>query len=481
MQRRTKIVATVGPASEDPAVLRRMVAAGMNMARLSLAHGPVEETLERIQRVRRAADEEGEIVGVLADLPGPKVRAATFPHGGVYLNEGDETELVLADGQATSDWRRIAVDHPDLIAQIRPGDRVALGDGGIELAIETLYGDRAVARVLTGGRLQGRPGVTLPAGRFTISTPTPEDVRLLEAVCEAGVDAVAVSFVRSAADVERVRLAAGPDAPMLVAKIETQEAVDALDEVISASDGVMVARGDLGIRCALEDVPHYQKQIIRTGVAYGRPVITATQMLESMVHAPTPTRAEVSDVANAVFDGTSALMLSGETAIGHDPVAAVWTMAKIAIRAEREFDYQGWGTTLGRQQIAQTRGAPASVRMTTSISAAAWRAAADAEAAAIIACTNTGGAARAVSRFRPTATILAATPLIRTARQLSVAWGITPLLVQQHGTTDEIVWFAIKAAVDLGLVKTNDVVAVVVGSPDDPEAATDVLRLIRIR
>jgi pyruvate kinase len=481
MQRRTKIVATVGPASEDSAVLRQMVAAGMNMARLSLAHGPVEETLERIQRVRRAADEEGEIVGILADLPGPKVRAASFPPGGVYLTEGDVTELVPADGQATSDWRRIAVDDPDLIAQIREGDRVALGDGGIELVVETLHGDRAVARVLTGGRLQGRPGVTLPAGRSTTSTPTPEDVRLLDVVCQAGVDAVAVSFVRSAADVERVRLAAGPDAPMLVAKIETQEAVDALDEVISASDGVMVARGDLGIRCALEDVPHYQKQIIRTGVAYGRPVITATQMLESMVHAPAPTRAEVSDIANAVFDGTSALMLSGETAIGHDPVAAVWTMARIAVRAEREFDYQGWGTRLGRQQIALTRGAPASVRMTASISAAAWRAAADAEATAIIACTNSGGAARAISRFRPTATVLAATPLIRTARQLSVAWGITPLLVQQRGTTDDIVWFAIKAAVDLGVVKTDDVVAVVVGSPDDPGAATDVLRLVRIR
>ncbi|MDQ3943570.1 MAG: pyruvate kinase, partial [Actinomycetota bacterium] len=322
----------------------------------------------------------------------------------------------------------------------------------------------------------------LPSGRFTGVSPTADDLRLLAALAEAEVDAVAVSFVRSATDVERVRLAAGPDAPMLVAKIETQEAVDALDEVISASDGVMVARGDLGIRCALEDVPHYQKQIIRTGVAYGRPVITATQMLESMVHAPSPTRAEVSDVANAVFDGTSALMLSGETAIGHDPVAAVWTMAKIAVRAERDFDYQGWGTNLGRQQITQTRGAPASVRMTASISAAAWRAAADAEAAAIIACTNNGGAARAIARFRPTATVLAATPLIRTARQLSVAWGITPLFVQKQGTTDEIVWFAIEAAVDLGVVKTDDVVAVVVGySPDDPDAATDVLRLVRIR
>jgi pyruvate kinase len=481
MRRRTKIVATVGPASEDPAVLRRMVAAGMDMARLSLAHGPVDETLERIQRVRRAAEEEGAIVGVLADLPGPKIRAAGFPEGGVYLTEGDETSLVPADGQATSDGRRIAVDHPDLLAQVRPGDRVALGDGGIEVVVESVDPDRAVARVLTGGRIQGRPGVALPAGHATLSTPTADDLRLLDAVCEAGVDAVAVSFVRSAVEIERVRAAAGPDGPMLVAKIETQEAVDALDDVISASDGVMVARGDLGIRCNLEDVPHYQKQIIRTGAAYGRPVITATQMLESMVRAPAPTRAEVSDVANAVFDGTSALMLSGETAIGHDPVATVWTMAKIALRAERDFDYQTWGTNLGRQQISQTQGAAASIRITASIAAAAYRAAEDAQAVAIIACTKSGGIARAISRFRPTITVLAATPLPRTARQLSVAWGITPLLIEEYRTTDDIVWFATKAAADLGLVKPDDVVAVVVGTLDDPEPATDILRLVRIR
>ena len=474
-------MATVGPASEDPATLRRMVVAGMNMARLSLAHGPLEETLERIGRVRQAADDEGEIVGILADLPGPKIRAAGFPEGGVYLIEGDETELVPVEGQAQSDGRRIAVDHPDFIAQIRLGDRVALGDGGIDLIIETLDADRAVARVLTGGRLQGRPGVTIPSSQSSAATPTADDLRLLDAVCEAGVDAVAVSFVRSAAEIERVRAAAGPDAPMLVTKIETQEAVDALDEVISASDGVMVARGDLGIRCTLEDVPHYQKQIIRAGVAYGRPVITATQMLESMVNSPVPTRAEVSDVANAVFDGTSALMLSGETAIGHDPVAAIWTMAKIAVRAEREFDHQGWVTHLGRQEITRTRGAAATIRITASIAAAAWRAAADAEAVAIIACTKSGGVARAIARFHPTVPVLTATPLARTARQLSVAWGITPLLIPEYRTTDEIVSSAVQAAADLGLVKPDDVVCVVVGTLDEPEPATDILRLVRIR
>jgi pyruvate kinase len=267
---------------------------------------------------------------------------------------------------------------------------------------------------------------------------------------------------------------------MIVAKIETQSAVDDIERIVAESDGVMVARGDLGVRCALEDVPHYQKRIIRVGVAYGRPVITATQMLESMIHAPTPTRAEVSDVANAVFDGTSALMLSGETAIGHDPVNVVATMSNIAERAERDFDYAGWGGRLGRLQTTTTAELDTHIRITAAISAAAWRAAAESDAALIIACTNSGATARAISRFRPTAPILAATTSLTTARQLSVAWGIRPVVVEPQGSADDIVWFAVKAASDLGLVKADDVVAVLVGSPSEPEPTTDVLRLVRV-
>jgi pyruvate kinase len=267
---------------------------------------------------------------------------------------------------------------------------------------------------------------------------------------------------------------------MLVAKIETQEAVDALEDVIAVADGVMVARGDLGIRCALEDVPHYQKRIISTGVSYGRPVITATQMLESMLRAPTPTRAEVSDVANAVLDGTSALMLSGETAIGNDPVAAVAMMARIAVRAEREFDYETWGRERGIQQVVESRGRPASARITAAISAAAWRAARDAGAVAIIACTSSGATARAISRFRPVVPVLGMTPSARTARQLSVAWGITPLVIEAQRTTDDIVWFAIKRVVEAGLASKGDMVAILVGSPEEPVPTTDMLRLQRI-
>lgn len=479
MERRTKIVATIGPASEDPATLHALIDAGVDVVRLSLAHDPLETTLARMAGARAAADAAGRVVGVLADLPGPKVRAGEFPDGGVHLAEGSCVELVPAEGQPGSDDRCITVDHPRLLDDLQPGDRVSLGDGAIQLVVATVEAGAARATVVAGGWAQGRPGVVLPPGRLTLSSPTTEDLRLLDALAEAGVDAVAISFVRSAADVATARRAAGPDGPMLVAKIETQEAVDDLDQIIAVADGVMVARGDLGTRCALADIPHYQKRIIRAGVAYGRPVITATQMLESMVRAPTPTRAEVADIATAVFDGTSALMLSGETAIGRHPVAAVRTMAQVAARAEREFDYHTWGHNLGRQQTADIHDAPTEVRVTAAISAAAWRAATDADVAAIVACTNTGRTARSISRYRPTMPVLGVTPSPRTARQLAMAWGITPVLADRHETTDDIVWFAVQEAAARGLVRAGDLVAVLVGSPSHPVPATDTVRLVR--
>ena len=479
LARRTKIVATLGPASDRPEVLADLLDAGVDIVRLGLAHGSADEHLARIDLVREMADRWGRTVGVLADLPGPKVRAAEFPEGGAHLAENAVVELVT-EGSASND-RRIVVDYPTLLAEIEAGDVVALGDGAISLRITAVSGERATAQVVTGGWAQGRPGVALPPNRLTVSSPTPEDLRLLAGLAEADVDAVAISFVRSALDMVRARRSLGSGGPMFMAKIETQEAVDDVDNIIAESDAVMVARGDLGIRCALADVPHHQKRIIRTGVAYGRPVITATQMLESMVRAPAPTRAEVSDVANAVFDGTSALMLSGESAIGRHPVAAVATMAEIAERAEREFDYDTWGRNLGRQQTQDAADARPHARITAAVSAAAWRAASDAGVAAIIACTNSGATARAISRFRPTAPVLGCTPSPRTARQLTMAWGITPMVMEHHGTTDDIVWFAVERAAKEGLVQPGDLVAVLVGSPTDLEPVTDSLRLVRAR
>jgi pyruvate kinase len=473
--RRTKVVATVGPACDAPAALQAMAAAGMDVARVTLAHGPTEEALDRVRRLRAAVPG----VGVMADLPGPKVRAAPFPEGGARLVPGAPVSLVGAGPGDGSTSERVGVTDDVVLALLQPGDRVALGDGGVVLTVVDRSGDRVSATVRSGGTVQGRPGIAVPGARVPLATPTADDLERLDALVAEGVDLVAVSFVRSADDVARVRSAAGADPPMLVAKIETPEAVEDLDRIVAVADAVMVARGDLGVRLPFEEVPHLQKRIIRSGVRYGRPVITATQMLESMVTATTPTRAEVTDVANAVLDGTSALMLSGETAIGVDPVAAVTAMARIAERAERDFDYAGWGANLGVQEVAGGRGSPAGI--TAATTAAGWKAAIDQEAELIVACTRSGATARAISRFRPGIPIVAATPSERTARQLTLSWGVRALVVPESTSTDDIVWFAVQAAVRAGLAAVGDVAVVLAGSPTEPEPATDTMRLVRIR
>lgn len=475
MTRRTKIVATVGPASESPADLDRLLAAGVDVVRLNLSHGPIAEHLARLTAVRASAARVGREVAVLADLPGPKVRAGRFPDGGVFLMEG--AVLRLVPGEGGSDASTVTVDYPTLLADLSPGDRLVLGDGAITLVADVV-GDEAVsARVITGGRVQGRPGVHLPSERLRLTAPTDVDLELAAAMAAAGADFLAVSFVRSGADMANVRAVVGATGPRLVAKIETVPAVTALDDIIEQSDAVMVARGDLGIECPLEDVPHLQKRIVRACVEAGVPVITATQMLESMITAPAPTRAEVSDVANAVFDGTDAVMLSAETAIGHDPALVVRTMAQIAMRAEEEADYTGWANRLGRVQRRQSGGD----RVTLAISHAAWQAAEDAGVTAILCCTRSGRTARAMARFRPRARLVGLSPDPATVRAMTLSWGTAPLVVDERGTTDDMVWFAVETAVRAGFVATGDYVLVLAGAPDRSSgAATDVLRIVRI-
>lgn len=479
--RRTKIVATLGPATDDPRALAALVEAGADAVRVSLAHGVPADAARRIAAARAAAERAGRAVGVLVDLPGPKLRVKEFVAGGVHLVEGATLALVEDPSRPASDGDAVVVDAAGALDHLDAGDRVALGDGGIAGVVEQAGSGHAVVRVTSGGHVQGRPGIHLPASRVAASTPTHDDLRMLAEVVDAGIDAVAVSFVRSAGDLERTRQAVAGSGALVVAKIETQEAVDDLDAIVRAGDVIMVARGDLGVRCRLEDVPHHQKRIIRTGIFYGRPVITATQMLESMVHSPVPTRAEVSDVANAVFDGTSALMLSGETAIGHDPAGAVATMGSVAARAERDFDHAAWSDRLLADQAARLRDAAPAARITEATSAAAFRAAVDAGAVAIVAATNSGTTARVIARFRPPVPIVAVTPDPRTYRQLTLSWGVLPVLSERRRSTDDIVWFAVKEAVERGLARTDDVVAVLAGDPSDPQPATDTLRLVRVR
>jgi pyruvate kinase len=476
MARRTKIIATLGPASDDPEVMAAMFTAGVDVVRLNLAHGDLDEHVERVTTVRRVAAQVGRVVAILADLPGPKIRANPFPPGGVELSAGSYVRL--ESGPGSSDAGTLRLEDPALFADLVLGDRVVLGDGAVSLSVVRCDGGLLEARVDTGGRTQGSPGVHLSSERLHLATPTAEDLVFAEAMAGAGVEYLAVSFVRTAADLEPVRrVAAGRS--RLVAKIETSAALADLTALIESADAIMVARGDLGIDCPLEDVPHVQKVIVRECVERGTPVITATQMLESMITAPSPTRAEVSDIANAVFDGTDAVMLSGETAIGRDPVAVVTTMATVAERAEREAHYRQWADRLGRVQ--RSRWDVAGDRITAALCHAASQAARDVEASAIVCCTRSGRTARAMARFRPDATLIGLSPNPAVVAALAMSWGVVPMQVDTYNSTDELVWHAVETAVRSGLVHPGDTVLVLAGAPDRPSpAAADVLRIVEV-
>jgi len=478
--RRTKIVATLGPACDAPGVLDAVIDAGVDVVRLGLAHGTAGEHRRRMAAVRELAHRRGKAIGVLADLPGPKVRAGEFREGGVFLAEGDEVTVVAGSG--TSDGARIAVDEPHLLDAVAAGDTVVLGDGMVTLEVTGVGPDSVRAVVRGGGRVQGRPGVHLPSGRWLPPVPTDDDLRLVDEVARDA-DWVAVSFVRKPDELVRVRKALGDRGPRLMAKIETRAAVEHLDELLDAADGAMVARGDLGIDLPIADVPHLQKRIIRACGTRGVPVVTATQMLESMVTAPSPTRAEASDVANAVVDGSDALMLSAETAIGRHPALVVQTMAGIASRAE-ELD-EGHGVLergLGRapgQALGRGRPPPATA-VTVAMAHAALRAATELDLAAIVCCTRAGTTARAMAARRPPSRLIGASPSPATVQQLALSWGVEPLLVGDYTTTDEMVWCVVEATVREGLVHHGDSIAVLAGAPDAGPGRTDVLRVVTV-
>ncbi len=473
MNRRTKIIATIGPSCADETTMKAMVEAGMDVARLNLSHGAIDDHLERLGQLRKVAEVVGRPIGVLADLPGPKVRLGSL-ESPLALAVNDEIDLVPGDGMSVAG--RFTVGYESLLADIHVGDKLAIGDGSIVLQVIEHNNDSLRVQVLFGGNVQGRPGLHIPSDRLRLATPTDVDLKYLDAMIEADVDMVALSFVRSAHDVRRAGVEPAPRGPLIVAKIETRAAVENLDGIISESGAIMVARGDLGTECSIQDLPHLQKSIISRCIALGRPAITATQMLESMITAPSPTRAEASDVANAVFDGTSAVMLSAETAIGQDPAHVVATMASIAHRADQEFNYNRWGKDLQREHLTERQSGDSDV--TDVMTMATWQAAREIGAVAICCISRSGFTVRAIARFRPQAPILGFSPEDRTVRQLTMSWGATPIKIDRIDDNDITALKVLEIAKANGHIRTGDIVAVLGGS-SATVGATDTLRMVR--
>ena len=473
MTRRTKIVATIGPASDTPEVLSGLLDAGVNVFRLGTAHDTVERVLERIVTIRQVIADKGVLAGILVDLAGPKVRAA-FGDEPVDLVQG--SVVSIRSGTDVSSASEIYVNVEDIGRNLVVGDRLHMGDGSATLVVDTVEGGLATATVQRGGTMRGRPGVHIPSSRLTQSSPTPSDLEYFDAVFEAGVDMVAVSFVKTGRDMRALASERPPHGPMLIAKIETQAAVDNLESILEYSDAIMVARGDLGLECSLPGLPALQKKIITASVAAGKPAITATQMLESMTTAPQPTRAEVTDVANAVFDGTSAVMLSGETAVGHNPVLVVETMAEILEEADRGFDHEAWSHRIEALTPTEADLNSDLRKVAFAMRSAAHRAAAALDSRAIVTVTGTGATARALSRYRPRAEILGVTPSQRVANQLCLSWGVRPVLGSSDGTGTRRIMAVLAALRDQGLLITNELVPIVLGATN-AALVSNVLRI----
>ncbi|MBC7329827.1 pyruvate kinase [bacterium] len=465
--RKTKIVATIGPASEKPEVLRLLIEAGMDVARLNFAHGTYEEHRERIKNTRRIASEFGKPVAILQDLPGPKLRIGELAsEEGLVLEEGAIVNLILAE-KAEKD---IPIPIPPIFSALKEGNRVLLADGNIQLEVLKPGKERIECQVIAGGTLLSHQGINLPGVSLPISSITEEDIKHLNFGIDMGVDWVALSFVRSAKDIKRLRqlmLRRGDYIP-IIAKIEKQEAVQNIEEICREADGIMVARGDLGLEIPLEEVPAQQKNIIRLANKLGKPCIVATQMLESMVRNPRPTRAEVTDVANAILDGADAVMLSEETTIGKYPVEAVKIMHRIAERTERFIEQRNFFAQRLSEKVEST---------TDAIAISACQIAENLSAKAIITVTSSGYTARMVSRYRPSIPIIAITPEQKTLRRLPLVWGVYPCFRPYYESTDEMLSNSIEAAKESGLVKDGDVVVLTGGVPIKVPGTTNLLKV----
>jgi pyruvate kinase len=465
--RRTKIVATIGPASRDPDTLVRMVEAGMDVARLNFSHGTREIHAENAERVRAAADKVGRQVAILQDLPGPKLRIGALENDLADLKPGERLVLVCGS-DAVGDEQRMSVSWSGLPDAVDPDDVIYLADGAIRLRVTTIRDGEVDTAVEIGGAVASRQGLNIPGSTRGLAAVPEEDLDMLKFGESIGVDLVALSFVRTAEDVTSVRKHTRLP---LIAKIEKPQAVDAAEEIIRAADCVMVARGDLGIELPIAEVPMLQKQLLRVAGRLARPSITGTQMLDSMVSSPRPTRAEVADIANAILDGTDAVMLSQETAIGSYPVDAIETMASVAERTEHGLPYRTWN----EERVRRDARDPA---YTVAYSACA--AARDLHLAALVVPTLSGRSARLISAHRPQVPILALSPGKETVRRCSLMWGVQAGSMRRHEITEALIADAARRVVELGWVKSGARVGITAGLPSGRPGTTSLVQIQRV-
>ena len=463
--RRVKIVATLGPASNDRATIERLFDAGADVFRVNMSHATHDGMRETIRMIRATSEARGREIGVLVDLQGPKLRVGTFAAGPVDLVEGQT--FVLDSDPTPGDATRVYLPHPEILKALAPGHKMLIDDGKVALHIVEATPGRAVARVDVAGKVSNRKGVNLPDTEIPVSAMTPKDRADLDAALNEGVDWVAVSFVQRADDIAEVKKIVRGRA-MVLAKIEKPQAIARLDEIMEISDALMVARGDLGVEMPLERVPGLQKRLTRGARRLGKPVVVATQMLESMINSPVPTRAEVSDVATAVFDGADAVMLSAESAAGQYPVEAVATMNRIAVEVERDPVYRA--IINAQRQSPEQTGADA-------IAVAARDVAETLDVKAICAWTSSGSTAMRIARERPAPAILALTPNRATARQLSIVWGVHAVTTKDADDLDDMAKRACKFANREEFSRENDRVVIVAGVPFGTPGATNMIRI----
>lgn len=464
--RKTKIVCTLGPASGSPQMLREIIKAGMDVARLNFSHGTQEEHLQRIKLVRKISYELKKPVAILIDLQGPRVRLGKIDKGSAQLQKGQN--FILTTRNVLGNSELASVTYKRLHKDVKEGDCIFINEGAIRLQVISVKGSEIYTKVITGGIISDHKGINLPT--TTLSTPsiTKKDLEDIKFGLSADVDYIGLSFVRSPDDVKRVKnfiRKAGKDTPV-IAKIEKHEALTVLDEIISEADGIMVARGDLGVEIPLEEVPEHQKNIIRKCAKKLKPVITATQMLESMINSPRPTRAEVSDVANAILDGTDAVMLSGETSVGKYPIEAVRTMANIALKTER----------ILRENILRDVDEE-SISVSESVAQSACFLAERVNAKLIIAFTESGFTGRLISKFRPTKLIIGVSPHEKVIRRMALYWGVTPTLGTQVKFIDHMIENAITYAKKAGLLKKGDKAVITAGVPLAVSGATNLIKV----